>query len=175
MATTERGHVLDLVFLVGVALKALDAVLELAAGLVLLFVTPEGLASLTRRLTAGELLRDPHDLLANLLVTGVAKLHPDDLRLLAIYFLVHGIVKAAIVIALVVGAVRVYPWAIGALSLLTLLQIVELARHPSIGLVVLTVLDVVIIALTWREWRQHRGLRETLASTRAWLRSLRHR
>ena len=78
--------------------------------------------------------------------------------------------KAAIVVALVLGAIRVYPWAIAALSALTVYQIVELVLHPSVGLVLLTLLDLAVIALTWREWRRRHSLRETLAETRAWLR-----
>lgn len=163
-------HVLDLVFLLGVTFKAIDGLGEILIGIPLLFLTPAGVTTAVQHLTARELTEDPHDLIANLLVHGVNHLAGSDLRLLGIYFLVHGIVKVAIVVAIIVGAVRVYPWAIGALTALTIVQVVELVLHPTIGVVLLTVLDVIIIALTWREWRECRSLRDTARETWRWIR-----
>lgn len=163
-------HVLDLVFLLGVTFKAIDGLGEILIGIPLLFITPAGVTGAVQHLTARELAEDPHDLIANLLVHGVNHLAGSDLRLLGIYFLVHGIVKVAIVVAIIVGAVRVYPWAIAALTALTIFQIVELALKPSIGIALLTVLDIIIIALTWREWRERRSLRDTARETWRWLR-----
>ncbi|MDO8105852.1 DUF2127 domain-containing protein [Isoptericola sp. b441] len=174
MASRRHGdywqHVLDLVFLIGVTFKAIDGLGEILIGIPLLFITPAGVTNAVHHLTARELAEDPHDLIANLLVHGVNHLAGSDLRLLGIYFLVHGIVKAAIVIAIIIGAIRVYPWAIGALTALTIFQIVELALHPTISVALLTVLDIIIIALTWREWREHRSLRDTARETWRWLR-----
>jgi uncharacterized membrane protein len=163
-------HLLDVVFLLGVVVKGLDGLVEVVAGIPLLFVSPASLTSFVQGIAARELLEDPHDLVATLLVRGVAQLHGRDAVLLGVYLLVHGIVKLAIVTALILGAVRVYPWAIAALAALTVYQIVELVLHPSVGLALLTALDLVIIALTWREWRECRSLRQTWAATIAWIR-----
>ncbi|MGN6324634.1 DUF2127 domain-containing protein [Pseudolysinimonas sp.] len=168
-----RRHVLDLVFLIGIAFKALDGLVEVVVGLPLLFLSPATLTALVRGATAGELLEDPHDRVARLLQSGVAQLHGHGAFFLGVYLLVHGVVKLAIVVALVVGATRVYPWAIAALSALTIYQIVEFALHPSVGIALLTLLDIAIIALTVREWREGRSLRDTLRATGAWTRSAR--
>jgi uncharacterized membrane protein len=103
-------------------------------------------------------------------MSGVAGLKPQDMFTLGIYIAVHGAVKVAIVVALAVGAVRVYPWAIGALGILTIVQIVDLVVNPAIGVILLTVLDLIVIALTWREWRERRSLWDTFAATAAWVR-----
>lgn len=168
--TSQRGNALDLIFIVGIIFKAIDGLGELIAAIPLFFVTPSNITTVVHRLTVEELSEDPHDLIANLLIHGTSHLATGSLRFLAIYFLIHGIVKLAIVTAIIVGAVRVYPWAITALSALTVFQIVEFVLHPSAGVAILTVLDIVIIALTWREWRQHRDLRDTLHDTARWIR-----
>ncbi|MBW4042578.1 MAG: DUF2127 domain-containing protein [Acidobacteria bacterium] len=165
-----RGHLLDLAFLVGLILKGVDGLVELLAGIPLAFFTHGQIGSLARAITAEELREDPHDLIANLVLHGAAAITSGTALFAAIYLIVHGVVKLAIVISLVVGAHRIYPWAIAALIGFVVFQLVELVSRPSVGVALLTVLDVVIIGLTWREWRQRRTFRETLDSTVAWVR-----
>lgn len=170
-----RDHVLDLVFVIGIAVKALDALGELLLGVPLLFFSHAQLDTAVHTVTAQELTEDPHDLVANLLLRSTAHVGQGTLLFIALYLIVHGVVKLAIIAALIWGAERIYPWAIGALVAFTVFQLVEFALHPSLTVALLTVLDIVIIALTWREWRQHRSLRETLAATVRWIREGRRR
>lgn len=146
MRPTVR-HLLDLLFLVGVVVKGLNGVAELAGGVAAAILPADTSVSIAH-----------------------GHVHEHDVPLLVVFLLVHGIVKVAIVVALIVGALRVYPWAIGALAVLTILQIVDLVLRPSLGIVLLTILDLLVIALTWREWRAHRSLRQTFAATVAWVR-----
>ncbi|HWT39847.1 MAG TPA: DUF2127 domain-containing protein [Dongiaceae bacterium] len=170
---TTRKHILDLIFLVGLLWKGIDGFFEFLGGIALFFLSPTGVASLVHNLTAEELLEDPHDFIANLLIHGTSNLGKNFLLFGAVYLVIHGAVKLAIFGALVVGAVKVYPWAIGALSILTVYQIVELVIHPGVGLALLTALDIIIIALTVREWREKHTVRETLEGTWRWITSQR--
>ncbi|WP_022880861.1 DUF2127 domain-containing protein [Gryllotalpicola ginsengisoli] len=149
--------------------KGVDGLAELVGGAVLLVVTPAQLRGAAQAVTARELAEDPHDILANLLVHGVAHLGAGDVGFLAVYLLVHGVVKAAIVVALVLGSRRIYPWAIAALIAFVVFQVYELVVGPSAGLVLLTVFDAAIVALTWREWRHGRTLHETMRGTVRWV------
>ena len=167
-----RTRVLDLVFLVGVLFKGIDGLAELVGGVVLLIISPGQLASGTQAVTARELAEDPHDIIANLLVHGVQRLDQGTTTFLAAYLLVHGLVKVAIVGALLLGTRRIYPWAIAALAGFLIFQAYELVVHPTVGVALLTVFDAVIVALTWREWRHGRTLHETWRSTLDW--ALRH-
>lgn len=143
-------HLLDAVFLLGVVFKGLDGLVELIVGIPLLFLPPTTITAVVGHLAT--------------------HLHGHDALLLGVYLVVHAVVKLAIVTALIVGALRVYPWAIAALGALTIAQLVDLCLHPSIGVAALTALDLVIIALTWREWRERHSLRQTWSATLAWLR-----
>jgi uncharacterized membrane protein len=165
-----RDHVLDLVFLVGLLVKGLDGLAELVVGVPLLLLTRGQLTGIAQAVTAQELSEDPHDLVANLVLHGVATASPGGLLLGGLYLIVHGVVKLAIVLALVFGKRRIYPWAIAALGAFTVFQLVELVLQPTVTVALLTVLDVVIVVLTWREWRHGRTLRETLRTTVDWLR-----
>ncbi|WP_442576945.1 DUF2127 domain-containing protein [Microbacterium sp. F51-2R] len=168
-ASATRERVLDLVFLLGVLFKGIDGAFELVAGVALLFLSPVQLQDVARSLTAHELAQDPHDLLANLLLAGAGSLDPASATFLALYLLLHGVVKLAIVAALLLGSRRIYPWAIGALTLFLVYQVYELVVAPSVFVLVLTLFDAVIIALTWREWRHGRTLRETMRTTVDWV------
>jgi uncharacterized membrane protein len=164
-----RERVLDLVFLVGVLFKGIDGLVELIGGLVLLIATPVQLLGAARALTAEELAEDPNDIIANLILHGAQHLESATVLFVAIYLLLHGIVKLAIVAALLLGTRRVYPWAIAALLLFLVFQIYELFVAPSWTVVLLTIFDAIIILLTWREWRRDRPLRQTWHSTLDWV------
>ncbi len=164
-----RQRMLDLLFLIGVVVKGLDGLFELIGGAAMLILSPQAVQHLAFRLTAGELAEDPNDFLANLILRGAAHLAPETVGLLAAYLLLHGVVKLAIVFALLRGTRRVYPWAIAALAVFLVFQVYELFVSPSVVVVVLTVLDALIIALTWREWRHDRTLRETARGTIDWV------
>lgn len=159
----------DLVFLLGVLAKGIDGVAELIGGVIMLVISPSQLKHTASVLTAKELSEDPDDLLANLIVHGATHLQTQSDLFIGLFLLLHGLVKIAIVTALVLGSRRVYPWAIGALLLFLVYQGYEIIVAPSPFMIALTLLDIVIVVLTWREWRAHRTLRDTFRSTRDWM------
>ena len=164
-----RDRILDLIFLIGVLFKGIDGLGELIGGVVLLFVDPAHLRGAADAVTAGELAEDPHDVVAHLIRHGAAQLGGTGVLFLALYLLLHGVVKVAIVLALLIGSKRVYPWAIAALIAFVLFQLYEMITNPSAGVAALTVFDLFIIWLTWREWRRGRELRDTWRETVAWV------
>jgi uncharacterized membrane protein len=164
-----KDRILDLIFLIGVLFKGIDGVVEVIGGVALLFVDTAHLQGAVNHATGGELAEDPHDIIANLLRHGVSQLSGRTVQFLALYLLLHGVVKIVVVIALLIGSKRVYPWAIAALVAFVLFQLYELVTAPSVGVAALTVFDLFIIWLTWREWRQDRELRDTWRDTVDWV------
>ena len=164
-----RERVLDLVFLIGVVFKGIDGLVELIGGAILLFISPERILGVTHAVFASELAEDPDDPLANFALREVAHLDSGDTLFLAAYLLVHGVVKLAVVVALLRGTRRVYPWAIVVLFGFLAFQLYELVTAPTVGIALLTALDALIIWLTWREWRHGRTLHATARSTIDWV------
>jgi uncharacterized membrane protein len=164
MTTTSgcRQRTLDRVFLLGIAVKGLDGIVELIVGLPLLFLHPAQVDALAQSITAEELTEDPHDAIAHLILNGTGNLDARLSFVTAVYLVIHGLVKVTIILAMIRGSARVYPWALAALAAFLVWQAVELILHPSIGVAVLTLLDALIIALTWREWRAGRSLHDAL-------------
>src|SRR5260221_3867757 len=95
----KSGDLLDRAFAVGIILKGLDGILEVLGGLILFVVSPATIDSLTRALTQHELSQDPHDFLATHLLNAAGSLTGSSLKFGAVYLLLHGVVKIALVAA----------------------------------------------------------------------------
>lgn len=139
-------------FEVGVGLKGLDGVLEIVGGLLLLMISPSHLSTLIRQLTQHELSEDPHDLVARYLLTLSKGLTAREQLFGAAYLLTHGVVKLALVFALLKRRLWAYPTALGIFGLFAAYQLYRYTFTHSWYLIVLTVLDAVVIWLTWLEY-----------------------
>lgn len=150
---------LDRVFEIGIIAKGLNGVAELIGGLLLLFVTPSRIQNLAGAITQGELSEDPNDFIATHLLHTANGLTGDAVLFGAIYLLIHGLVKVALVVALLLNKLWAYPWAIGVLLMFIGYQLYRISLHATAGLIALTVFDFVIVALTWREYARQRKIR----------------
>ncbi len=144
-------------FEVGVLFKGIDGLLELVGGALLLAVKPARIAHGVAVLTRHELSEDPHDAVARALVRAASHLSVSGTRFAAAYLLVHGVVKIALVWALLRSKLWAYPVAIAIFAGFGGYQMYRWSLSHSVGMIALTVLDAFVIVLTWAEWRRLRG------------------
>jgi uncharacterized membrane protein len=155
---------LDKTFKIGLVLKGLDGVLEIAGGLLLLFLSPHTIEHLVRMLTAHELSQDPHDLIARYLLHTASHLTTGTTLFGAVYLLSHGVTKVVLVALVLRDKLWAYPWLIALLLAFIAYQLYRItAVHFSAGLTALTVFDIALVWLTWREYRSKRTLRHQRA------------
>jgi uncharacterized membrane protein len=133
--------------------KAIDGVLEIIGGFLLLLISNAALNRLVATLTQHELVEDPHDWIANALRQAVAQLSTNTKLFGSVYLIAHGLTKIVLVAGVLRGKLWAYPAAIGFLCLFIVYQIYRASYQPSPGLVLLTLIDVVIVCLLWREYR----------------------
>jgi len=147
---------LDKAFEVGILLKGLDGLLEIAGGILLFFVQPAQLNQLAAALTQHELAEDPRDFLATHVLHSVEDLSAGSLVFAAVYLLSHGVVKIVLVWEILNNRL----WAYAGLIYLTIgfmiYQIYRFTYSHAISLVLLTVFDAVIVYLTVAEYRKRR-------------------
>jgi uncharacterized membrane protein len=153
------------VFEIGIIGKGLNGALEIVGGLLLLFLTPDRIHHVLAALTQAELSEDPGDFIATRLLHTANGLTGSAVLFGAAYLLIHGIVKVALVTALLANKLWAYPWTIAVLLLFISYQLYRIALSPTAGLIALTLFDAVIVALTWREYRQQRRIRAAPATT----------
>src|SRR5215472_3167493 len=166
MKRLMRGVLLDRAFFVGITLKGLDGVLEVAGGLLLLAVSPATIDRLARTLTQHELSEDPHDFIGTHLLHYTGSLTGASVRFAAVYLLVHGAIKIFLVAALLRNQLWAYPLTIAFLLAFIVYQLYRLTFAPSLGLAGLTVFDAAVAWLTWREYQKQRSHRPGLARAR---------
>ncbi len=155
-----KSQVRELLFRYSVLLKGLDAVLEIAGGIALWFISPEFIVRLTALLTRGELSEDPRDLVSNYLRHAASRLSLGGEHFMAIYLLGHGVVKLFVVVALLRNKLWGYPLSIIVFGGFIVYQVYRYTLTHSLGLIALTIFDLIVILLIWLEYRavkQHRA------------------
>jgi uncharacterized membrane protein len=159
---------LDKTFKIGLVLKGLDGLLEVAAGILLLLLSPSSIEHIVRSLTAEELSEDPHDLIANYLLHTTSHLSSGVTLFGAVYLLSHGIAKIVLVALVLRDKLWAYPWLIALLLAFIGYQIYRIAWvHFSAGLTALTIFDAALVWLTWREYRSKQAHRHGGAGSAA--------
>jgi len=143
---------LDKTYEIGIVIKGIDGTFEIIAGLLLWLITPATVDRVTRHLTHNTLAHDPHNALANHILSYGHQLSTGHTGIAVLFLLSHGIVKVSLVTALLLQKMWAYPWALVLLTLFLVYQAYLLITQPSFMMVLLTVLDAVIIWLVWREW-----------------------
>jgi uncharacterized membrane protein len=93
----RREYILHTLFTLGVWIKAVDGVLEIAGGLLVSFVSAAALNRFVVALTQHELVEDPHDLIANFARQATAQLSANTQLFASLYLIAHGIVKIGLV------------------------------------------------------------------------------
>ena len=150
---------LDKIFEVGVLLKGLDGLLEVAGGILLLLIKPVYLNQLAITLTQHEFAEDPRDFFSTYILHSAQNLSAGSLVFAALYLLSHGVTK----IVLVWEILNNRFWAYLGLIYLTIgfmiYQTYRFSYSHSASLVLLTLFDGVIVYLTVIEYRKRKGKR----------------
>jgi uncharacterized membrane protein len=152
-AALRRHQWREAVFLASVWFKGLDGLLELLGGVALLTVSPAFILRTVQFLTQDEITEDPRDRVAHGLLRIASHLSLATEQFMALYLLIHGIVKLVIVWALLKRVLVAYPASIAVFAGFIAYQSYRYTLTHSAALLVLTALDVVVIVLIWLEYR----------------------
>ncbi len=139
------------VFVAGIMLKGLNALLEIVPGTLFLFTGAVGNIIIT--LTRGELIEDPTDFVATHLRSLVPYVDAHAQAFAALYFLVHGLVKIILVWALFKNKIWAYPAALAVLVVFLAYQLLTFAETQSVTLGFISIFDVFFLWLVWHEYR----------------------
>lgn len=148
----------EALFLISVWLKGIDGFLELLGGAALFSVSPAFILRIVQTLTQDEIVEDPRDIMANALLRIAGRLSVASQHFMALYLLIHGVVKLGLVWALLARVLIAYPVSIAIFACFIGYQLYRYTFTGSLGLLALTLLDFVVIALIYLEYRAlHRG------------------
>ena len=132
MLNTKEKKWFHWAFIAGAVLKAIDAFIELIGGILIFLINKALVVTIVLELTREELLEDPKDLIANYLVASAHTLTVDTQYFIALYLIVHGIIKIILSISLLKKKYWAYPAAIFVFALFVVYQIFRWSISGSI-------------------------------------------
>jgi uncharacterized membrane protein len=156
---TLPAHRTDRLFRIALLVKAVDGAAELVGALVLLTVPGAALASLVNDIVARDLLGPPDGSLARHFEAGTAEFVSGSRTFAVVYLALHGVVKLALVVALLRRWQPAYPVAALVLGVFVAYELYRATRTGSVLLPFLAALDLAIIWLIVQEYRRMRASR----------------
>ena len=115
--------------------------MEVLGGLALALISHDTVVGIATALTRAELMEDPRDLVANAMRQAAEGFTTDAQSFAAWYLFSHGLIKLALVAAVLANRVWAYPAFIAAMIGFILYQVYRMSFEVSFVLVAITVLD----------------------------------
>ncbi len=148
-----RQNYIHRLFEVGVTLKALHAVFELALGAAILAVSPVAVSNYFVRLALQLQSRVWGAFLVNFLLDLARAVQRGAQHFAGIYLIAVGLINMVLSIGLLTGALWSYPAALTALAVLMSYQLYRYTHTHAIALILLTIFDAAVWFLVWHEYR----------------------
>ena len=140
-------------FRMGIFLKGMLSLVEIFAGSTILFISPAIIGGTLINLSQNELAEDPTSFIANHLLSIAQQFALTPRAFIALYLLSRGIIKLALVVALLKNQLWAYPAALIVLGFFIIYQVYEIYVGHSAFLIALTLFDMIIMWLIWHEYR----------------------
>lgn len=144
-------------YLIGIALKGLDGLIEIAGGTALLLVSRATMLQVAAFVSGSGSSGTPHGAIAAYVLHATVTLSASTQHFASLYLIVHGAIKVGLVVGLIRGWRAAYPVSLLLLTAFIGYQCYRLFQYRSPALAVFTAIDIVIVLLIWHEWRSVRG------------------
>lgn len=158
MSWYHPSTLLDKLFEGGIILKGISGGLEFLGGLLLIFIAPSTLHKFLAFLTQREIVEDPHDKLANLVLNSAQHFNSGGKTFAVAYLWIHAVIKLVAVIGILRNKLWAYPFALITLGLFMVFQVYSIIVKISLGMILLTIFDAFIVWLIWREYGKERAV-----------------
>jgi len=158
MLKFQKNNIFHVSFEIALILKAVNGLIEIIGGVLLVFINSNDLNRIISYLSQGELTEDPKDFIANTVIQLSRDFSASTLHFGIVYLVSHGIIKLILVVLLWKKKLWAYPLSIIFLTFFIAYQAYRYTTNASIMMILLSVLDVVVIILTFIEYQQQRRL-----------------
>ena len=139
-------------FMLALLVKGVDGLIELAGGLLALFVPLSTVNRVVLWLTASEIENDPGDWLANTLIHAAERLSMGAKLYASFYLVSHGCVKIFLVYSLWREKLWAFPVALAVMGALVAYALYRFTHTHSLALLFFAAIDLTIMWFVWREY-----------------------
>lgn len=148
----NKDNIIDIGFYGGLALKAVNAALEIIGGFLLAILTPDGLSHLIRIIALPELSEDPSDPVMNYLISLGQSFSNGTQNSVALYMLLHGLTKLVVIWLLWKKKLWAYPLAMVIFGLFIGYETYGYFHSQSLLILLIAALDAAILVLIILEY-----------------------
>jgi len=152
-----RGEYFHRLFEVGVVLKGLHAVLELATGGAILALSPVIVANFLVNFAARQQQRGWPSFAVDFLLHVARAAVAGGQHFAGVYLLAVGVINLGLVIGLLTGRLWAFPAALMAITMLMAYQLYRYTHTHAIALIILTLFDAVVWWLVRHEYLELRS------------------
>ena len=140
-------------FKISIGVKGINSLLEIFAGIFLIFAKPEFFSKIIQFAFHYELIETPKDIIISSLLAFFSSLSVGVELFAAIYLLIHGFIKLGLVIGLWKGKLWTYILAEIIFGLFVIYQVYRFFFTLEFYLIILTLFDLIVMFLTWIEYK----------------------
>ncbi|MGE5628442.1 MAG: DUF2127 domain-containing protein [Solirubrobacterales bacterium] len=150
----NKETALTISFYGGLAIKALNAVIEFIAGFLMLILSHDMLNNLIWLAAFAELSEDPKDMLMNYLIKLGNNLSINTQHSAGLYMLLHGSTKLIVIWLLINRKLWAYPAAVAIFGLFVAYEIHGFFYSHSILMLILIIIDITIMIIILLEYKR---------------------
>ncbi len=158
MPTKSKNNRIHQLYLFTIITKGIHGILEVIAGISLLFVKSDFIVKNIKIIFQHEILEDPSDFIANLLINASEKISISTLEFSAIYMICYGCINLGLFLGLWKKKTWAYPLAGTIIILLICYQILRIINNHSIILFILTIINIFILLVIKYEYKRIKSL-----------------
>jgi uncharacterized membrane protein len=160
MTSQRPTGLFHLGYMVTVAIRGIDGVIEIALGLLVAIAGTQRLAGIILDFIAPELELHPASRMLQAAHHGATSLSHNSGHFVIAYLLIHGVLKAAIAYNLLLEKRWIFMPAIVVLTGFVVFMAARLFQHWSVWLLVLALFDLVTLALVANEYRRLKAIQD---------------
>lgn len=151
--SSNKTSIIKLIFNLGLAIKAIDAIFECILGFLLMILNHEKLNQIIHFIAIPELKEDPRDIVINYLIRLGQNFSIESQQMVAIYTLFHGVTKLVVIRLLWKKKLWSYPIAIIVFGFFSAYEIYNFAHSPSVILLLFILIDITMIIVILLEYK----------------------
>lgn len=150
----NKNDIISIGFYGGLAIKAVDALIEFVGGLLMIILNHNWLNRLIKLIALPELREDPKDIVMNYLTVFGQNLSISSQHAIAIYMLLHGTTKLVAIWLLWKKKLWAYPLAVVVFILFIAYEIYSYTHSHSLLMLLIIIIDMAIIVLIVLEYKR---------------------
>lgn len=150
----DKDAVIKIGFYGGLAIKAIDAMIEFFGGLFLLILSHDWINRLIHFIAIPELREDPKDRIMNYFITLGQNFSISSQYTVAIYMLLHGATKLTVIWLLLKKKLWAFPLAVFVFGLFIAYELYSYMHSQSVLLLLLIIIDAAMIVMIILEYKR---------------------